>query len=82
MSLNFFINENNNVDLLIETPKGYFAFEIKMTSHYNHTDNRHLRHLDEILDKPILHSFVITQDIMPNQNEKDITALHAAQFLT
>ena len=75
-------HDGREVDLLIETPQGYYAFEIKMTSNYNHTDNRHLRHLDDILDKPILHSFVITQDIIPNQNEKNITAVHAAQFLT
>lgn len=75
-------HDGREVDLLIETPQGYFAFEIKMTANYNHTDNRHLRHLEDILDKPILQSFVITQDIIPNQKEKNITAVHAAQFLT
>lgn len=75
-------NDGREVDVLIETPQGYYAFEIKMTANYNHTDNRHLRNLDEILDKPLLHSFVITQDTIPNQKEKNITAIHAAQFLT
>jgi predicted AAA+ superfamily ATPase len=75
-------SDGREVDLLIETPHGYYAFEIKMTSNYNHTDNRHLRNLEEILDKPLLHSFVLTQDTRPNQIDNTITAVHAADFLT
>lgn len=75
-------SDGREVDLLIETPQGYYAFEIKMSSNYNHTDNRHLRNLEEILDKPLLHSFVLSQDTKPNQTNSAITAVHAADFLT
>jgi hypothetical protein len=53
-----------------------------MTQNFKPTDTRHLRNLDEILDKPLLHSFVISNDIMPHILENNITAMHAAQFLT
>lgn len=75
-------SDGREVDFLIETNEGYYAIEIKMTQNFKPTDTRHLRNLDEILDKPLLHSFVISNDIMPHILENNITAMHAAQFLT
>lgn len=74
--------DGKEIDLLIETPAGYYAFEIKLTEHVQATDARHLRTLQPILDKPLLHSFVLSNDVNMHDMGENITALHAAQFLS
>lgn len=74
-------SDGREVDLLIEVPEGYYAFEIKLTEHIQRTDARHLRTLPEILDKPLLHSFVLSNDVDTEDMGNNITAVHAAQFL-
>lgn len=74
--------DGKEVDLLIETPEGYYAFEIKMTEKVTHTDARHLRNLQEILtDKPLLHSYLISNDTHTQTIQDGITAIHAGLFL-
>lgn len=73
--------DGKEVDLLIETPAGYYAFEIKLTEHVQPVDARHLRTLQPILDKPLLHSFVLSNDVTTAELGERITAVHAAQFL-
>ena len=74
--------DGKEVDLLIETPEGYYAFEIKMTEKVTHTDARHLRNLQEILtDKPLLHSYLISNDTHTQTIQEGITAIHAGLFL-
>ena len=75
-------SDGREVDFLIETNEGYYAIEIKMTQNFRHTDARHLRNLEDILDKPLIHSFVISNDIIPHHLDNNITAIHAAAFLT
>jgi len=75
-------SDGREVDFLIETNEGYYAIEIKMTQNFRHTDARHLRNLEDILDKPLIHSFVISNDIIPHDLDNNITAIHAAAFLT
>ena len=70
------------VDMLIELPEGYYAFEIKMSEHIKLTDARHLRKLEEILDKPILHSFILSNDDTVHYFSEKITAMSAAMFLS
>jgi hypothetical protein len=43
--------DGREVDLLIETEKGYYAIEIKMSSRVSDVDARHLKGLGSILDK-------------------------------
>lgn len=74
-------SDGKEIDLLIETPDGYFAFEIKLTEHVQRTDARHLRTLQPILDKPLIHSFVLSNDVNVEDMGDNITAIHAAQFL-
>ena len=75
-------HEGREVDLLVETPEGYYAFEVKMTEHVSPTDARHLLHLSEILtDKPIIHSYILSNDMQTAELAPDITAVHAAYFL-
>lgn len=75
-------NDGRELDFLIETNAGYYAIEIKMTQNCKPTDARHLRNLEEILDKPLLHAFVLSHDTMPHQFENNVTAMHAAAFLS
>ncbi len=75
------IQGGREIDLLIELPEGYIAFEIKMTQKVSASDARHLSGLDEILDKPLLHSFVISNDVKTQQFPNGSTAINAAMFL-
>lgn len=74
-------SDGKEIDLLIEVQEGYYAFEIKLTEHVQRTDARHLRTLQEILDKPLLRSFVLSNDLNTIDLGDNITAVHAAQFL-
>lgn len=49
------------VDLLISTPAGYVAVEIKQSSAVSRHDARHLMALDGILDKPVACRLVVAQ---------------------
>jgi len=44
-------------------------------------DARHLRGLGEFLDKPLLHSFILSNDPETKSLAPGITAIHAAYFL-
>lgn len=54
--------DGREVDLLIETESGYLPIEIKFKARVSHGDARHLRRLDEILDKPVLQALVLSND--------------------
>ena len=73
--------DGKEVDLLVELANGYFAFEIKMASNISKTDARHLLKLEEFLDKPLLHAFVLSNDNTTRQITDKITAVHTAMFL-
>jgi len=73
--------DGKEVDLLIELTDGYVAFEIKMKDVADKQDARHLATLGEILDKPLIHSFLLTNDPETRQFGDGITALNAAYFL-
>ncbi|GHU49203.1 ATPase [Spirochaetia bacterium] len=69
------------VDLLVELPDGYFAFAIKMAEKVRSVDAKHLKQLATILDKPLLHAFVLSNDQNTEQFADNITAINAAYFL-
>jgi predicted AAA+ superfamily ATPase len=75
-------HDGREINLLLESAEAYTAIEVKMSEHINHTDIRHLRDLGSILDKPLRHSFVLSNDPVLHQFEGNITAIHAAAFLT
>ena len=75
-------SDGREVDLLIETEHGYLAIEIKKSETVRSVDAKHLKNLDEILDKPILHKFVISNDLNTRDLENGISAIPAVQFLT
>ena len=74
--------DGREVDLLIETEKGYIAIEIKMSGRIERTDARHLVGLSGILDKSLLQSFILSNDNDVKSLEKGILAIPAAMFLT
>lgn len=75
-------HDGKEVDLLVELQDGYIAFEIKMAEHVAKTDARHLVDLDAILDKPVLYAFVLSNDMETKQLSPNVTAVHAAAFLS
>lgn len=74
--------DGREVDLLIETEKGYYAFKIKMTAKVSGSDARHLKGLEAFLDKPLLYSFVLSNDPALRNFDENIIAMPAAMFLS
>ena len=50
------------VDLLIEREDGFIAVEVKQTARISSADFRHLRGLEDLLDKPLLLGLVVSND--------------------
>lgn len=73
--------DGKEIDLLIELQNGYIAIEIKMKQIVDKQDIRHLSNLEEILDKPLLYAFVISNDPDTKYFGDRIIALSAAYFL-
>ncbi len=73
--------DGREVDLLVETQEGYFAFEIKMADHVSIADARHLVALEPLLDKPLLQGFILSNDPVNHHFYPKIQALHAAALL-
>ena len=73
--------DGREVDVLIETPDGYFGIEIKNTRHIHPTDGKNLIGLDSILDKPVLQQIILSQDPQVKTVGNGITAIPAALFL-
>lgn len=74
--------DGKEVDLIVETAEGYYAFEIKMATRVTATDARHLNSLEELLnDKPLLHCFVLSNDTETHHFTDKITALNSSYFL-
>ena len=73
--------DGREVDLLLELEDGFVPIEIKQTAHARAQDARHLRGLSDILDKPVLHSLVISNDPQLQSLDDGITALPATWLL-
>lgn len=54
--------DGREVDLLIEREDGYLALECKRTDHVHGADFKHLRGLEQLLDKPLLAGIVVSQE--------------------
>jgi len=74
--------DGREVDLLMETSDGYIAVEIKKSGTIRGVDARHLKGLEEILDKPVLHRYILSNDLTLKEFEGGINAIPAVQFLT
>ena len=74
--------DGREVDLLLEGEDYYIAIEIKTTENANRNDARHLIDLQSFLNKPLKHSFILSNDIRTHYLTENITAIHAAAFLS
>ena len=74
--------DGREIDLLLETEAGFIPIEIKMTERVSSADARHLRQLDDILDKPVLHALVLSNDGRIQKLDEGITAAPVAWFLS
>jgi predicted AAA+ superfamily ATPase len=74
-------HDNKEVDLLLEFPDYYYAFEIKMTNKVNKVDAKHLFNLEDILNKPVKKAFLLSQDEETKYFDNKTVAIHAAMFL-
>jgi predicted AAA+ superfamily ATPase len=70
--------DGRELDLLLEAEDYFIAIEIKTTENVNRTDARHLFDLQSFLNKPIKHSFILSNDMRTH----NLTEIHAAAFLT
>jgi len=75
-------SDGREVDLLIETEMGYIAIEIKKSTAIRSVDANHLKNLQEILDKPVLHKIVLSNDINIQNLGEGAIAIPAVKFLT
>ena len=73
--------DGREVDLILETEDWFVPIEIKWTDRIASTDAKHLRNLEDILDRPVLHSFIISNDPGIRNVDKKTTALPASWFL-
>ena len=74
--------DGREVDLLLESEDGFIAIEVKSTENVTRSDAKHLFDLQEILNKPLKHAFVLSNDVRTQQLGENITAMHAAAFLS
>ena len=74
--------DGREVDLLLEGEDYFIAIEIKTTENINRTDARHLMDLQSFLNKPLKHSFILSNDVRTSYLNENITAIHAAAFLS
>ena len=74
--------DGREVDLLLETPDGFFAIEVKQSRSVHPPDARHLKGLPELLDKPLIHSFLLSYDPEVKQLGEQITAIPVQAFLS
>lgn len=74
--------DGRGVDFLLEFADGFVPLQIRQTPRVSESDARHLFGLEDILDKPVLHAFVLSLDPQARELAHGISALPAAAFLT
>lgn len=65
----------------MEVLEGYYAFEIIMADNITKSDARHLKNLEDILDKKLISSFVLSNDPETADFGGNIFGVNAAMFL-
>lgn len=73
--------DGREIDLLVETETGYYAFEIKMADRISAIDARHLINIETILDKPLICGFILSNDNETRQITPNIIGVNATMFL-
>ena len=73
--------DGREVDLILELESGYVPIEIKSTARVSPFDARHLE-LSQILDRPVIHSFILSNDNQVRRIDRQVSALPAVWFLS
>lgn len=73
--------DGKEIDLLLEKEDCFIAIEIKASQNVTNTDARGFSGLQEILNKPLKHCFVLSNDSQLKSLGNNVTAMHAAAFL-
>lgn len=74
-------HDGKEVDLLLETPGYYMAFEIKMTGKVIKSDAKHLFGLENMLDKPLKRAFILSNDPETKSFDEKTVAINVTMFL-
>ena len=74
-------HDGKEVDLILEMPGYYLAFEIKMTERVTKSSAKNFRGLEDILNKPLKRSYVLSNDRETKYFDEQTVALNAAMFL-
>jgi predicted AAA+ superfamily ATPase len=62
-------------------PGYYLAFEIKRTERVTKSSAKNFRGLEDMLDKPLKRSYILSNDRETKYFDEQIVALNAAMFL-
>lgn len=73
--------DGKEVDLILEFPDSYLAFEIKKSEKITPREAKNLIGLEHILDKPLKHAYILSNDHKTHQIQKNITAVNVNMFL-
>ena len=73
--------DGKEIDLLLEAEDHFIAIEVKATENADKNDARSFTGLQEILNKPLKHCFVLSNDYQVKNFGENITAMHTAAFL-
>lgn len=74
-------HDGKEVDLLIEMPEYYLAFEIKMTEKVTASDAKNLRGLEDILNKPLKRAYILSNDRETKYIDEKTIAVNVSMFL-
>jgi uncharacterized protein len=74
-------HDGREVDLILETPDYYLAFEIKTTERVTTSAAKNFRGLEEILDKPLKRSYILSNDRETKFFDEKTVAVNAAMYL-
>lgn len=74
--------DGREVDLLLETAEGFYAIEVKQSRSVSFSDARHLDGLPDLLDKPLIHSFIVSCDPEVKALGNRVTAIPASALLS
>ena len=74
--------DGREIDLLLETAEGFYAVEVKQSCSVHSSDARHLNGLSDLLDKPLIHSFLVSQDPKVERLDERLTAIPVAALLS
>lgn len=74
-------HDGKEVDLLIEFPDHFLAFEIKMKNRVSQSDIRNFNGLEDLLNKPLRRAFVLSNDPVTHWFNDKMVAVNVAYFL-